>query len=120
LGRFAGWYSVRDEAFYSENELVDGRAPTGADVEWLEEENYFFRLSAWQDRLLEFYERNPDAVAPRGRRNEVISNMSSTYGSMRSPTTLPRLAIRKLKAPISQLFGLPTCIWSARISCASI
>ena len=47
--------------------------PTGAEVEWLEEENYFFRLSAWQDRLLAFYEENPDAVAPRGRRNEVIS-----------------------------------------------
>jgi methionyl-tRNA synthetase len=73
LGRFAGWYSVRDEAFYDESELVDGKAPTGAEVEWLEEENYFFRLSAWQDRLLAWYEANPDAIAPRGRRNEVIS-----------------------------------------------
>src|SRR5437762_3274668 len=52
-------------------------APTGADVEWLEEENYFFRLSAWQDRLLAFYEANPDAVAPRSRRNEVISFVKS-------------------------------------------
>ena len=73
LGRFAGWYSVRDEAFYDDSELVDGKAPTGAKVEWLEEENYFFRLSAWQDRLLAYYEANPDAVAPRSRRNEVIS-----------------------------------------------
>jgi methionyl-tRNA synthetase len=73
LGRFAGWYAVRDEAFYDESELVDGRAPTGAEVEWLEEENYFFRLSAWQDRLLAYYEENPEAVAPRGRRNEVVS-----------------------------------------------
>jgi methionyl-tRNA synthetase len=73
LGRFAGWYAVRDEAFYDESELVGGRAPTGAEVEWLEEENYFFRLSAWQDRLLAYYEENPEAVAPRGRRNEVIS-----------------------------------------------
>jgi methionyl-tRNA synthetase len=77
LGRFAGWYSVRDEAFYDEDELVEGpdgrRAPTGAEVEWLEEENYFFRLSAWQDRLLAYYEANPDAVAPRSRRNEVVS-----------------------------------------------
>jgi methionyl-tRNA synthetase len=73
LGRFAGWYAVRDEAFYDESELVGGRAPTGAEVEWLEEENYFFRLSAWQDRLLAFYEANPEAVAPRGRRNEVLS-----------------------------------------------
>ena len=73
LGNFAGWYSVRDEAFYDEGELVDGKAPSGADVEWLEEENYFFRLSAWQDRLLAYYEANPDAIAPRGRRNEVMS-----------------------------------------------
>ncbi len=73
LGRFAGWYAVRDEAFYDESELVGGRAPSGAEVEWLEEENYFFRLSAWQERLLGYYEANPDAVAPRGRRNEVIS-----------------------------------------------
>jgi methionyl-tRNA synthetase len=73
LGRFSGWYSVRDEAFYDETELIDGKAPTGAEVEWFEEENYFFRLSAWQDRLLAYYEANPDAVAPRSRRNEVIS-----------------------------------------------
>src|SRR6476619_1155630 len=77
LGRFAGWYSVRDEAFYDESELVDGKAPTGAEVEWLEEENYFFRLSAWQDRLLAWYDANPDAVAPRSRRNEVISFVKS-------------------------------------------
>jgi methionyl-tRNA synthetase len=77
LGRFAGWYSVRDEAFYDESELSDGRAPTGAEVEWLEEENYFFRLSAWQDRLLAYYDANPDAVAPRSRRNEVISFVKS-------------------------------------------
>ncbi len=78
LGRFAGWYSVRDEAFYDESELIPGPAgarlaPTGAEVEWLEEENYFFRLSAWQDRLLAWYEAHPDAIAPRTRRNEVIS-----------------------------------------------
>jgi methionyl-tRNA synthetase len=77
LGRFAGWYAVRDEAFYDESELVDGRAPTGADVEWYEEDNYFFRLSAWQDRLLAWYEANPEAVAPRSRRNEVLSFVRS-------------------------------------------
>jgi methionyl-tRNA synthetase len=77
LGPFAGWYSVRDEAFYDESELVEGKAPTGAEVEWLEEENYFFRLSAWQDRLLAYYDANPDAVAPRSRRNEVISFVRS-------------------------------------------
>ncbi len=73
LGRFAGWYSVRDEAFYEESELVNGKAPTGADVEWVEEENYFFKLSAWQDRLLAYYDAHPDFIAPRARRNEVVS-----------------------------------------------
>ena len=77
LGRFAGWYSVRDEAFYDEEELIGGKAPTGAEVEWLEEDNYFFRLSAWQNRLLAYYEANPEAVAPRSRRNEVVSFLRS-------------------------------------------
>ena len=77
LGKYAGWYSVRDEAFYAEDELrdVDGRkvAPSGADCEWVEEPSYFFRLSAWQDRLLAFYDANPDFVLPHSRRNEVVS-----------------------------------------------
>ena len=73
LGKYAGWYSVRDEAFYAESELVDGKAPTGAPVEWVEEPSYFFKLSAWQDRLLEFYERHPECVMPLTRRNEVVS-----------------------------------------------
>ena len=66
LGSYAGWYAIRDEAFYGENELTDtpdGKkiAPSGAVVEWVEEPSYFFKLSAWQDRLLDFYEANPDA-----------------------------------------------------------
>ncbi|MGH6991439.1 MAG: methionine--tRNA ligase, partial [Stellaceae bacterium] len=73
LGKYGFWYSVRDEAPYDESELVNGKAPTGADVEWVEEENYFFRLSAWQDRLLAFYEANPDFIGPQARRNEVVS-----------------------------------------------
>lgn len=78
LDKYSGWYSVRDEAFYGESELSVGKngdklAPTGAPVEWVEEESYFFRLSAWQDRLLELYDRNPDFIAPQSRRNEVIS-----------------------------------------------
>jgi methionyl-tRNA synthetase len=79
LGRFKGWYSVRDEAFYEESELKDGKAPgakvapTGAEVEWVEEENYFFKLSAWQDRLLAYYDKHPDFIAPKSRRNEVLS-----------------------------------------------
>lgn len=73
LGKYAGWYSVRDEAFYAESELVDGKAPTGAPVEWVEEPSYFFRLSAWQDRLLDFYRTNPSFVLPATRMNEVTS-----------------------------------------------
>lgn len=82
LGSYAGWYSVRDEAFYGEDELTttpNGRkiAPTGAECEWVEEPSYFFRLSAWQDRLLAFYEKNPDFILPPSKRNEVISFVRS-------------------------------------------
>jgi methionyl-tRNA synthetase len=73
LGGYAGWYSVRDEAFYQESELVNGKAPTGAEVEWVEEPSYFFKLSAYQEKLLKFYDENPGAILPESRRNEVIS-----------------------------------------------
>ena len=73
LGSYAGWYAVRDEAFYTETEIVDGKAPTGAPVEWVEEPSYFFNLSEWQEQLLEFYEANPDFVGPASRFNEVKS-----------------------------------------------
>lgn len=78
LSKYSGWYAVRDEAYYGEDELKDGPngkkiAPSGAECEWVEEESYFFRLSEWGDKLLEFYERNPDFILPESRRNEVIS-----------------------------------------------
>lgn len=77
LGGYEGWYAVRDEAFYDESELKAGPngeklAPTGAPVEWVVEPSYFFRLSAWQDRLLKFYEDHPDFIGPNTRRNEVL------------------------------------------------
>ncbi|MCW8084623.1 methionine--tRNA ligase [Sabulicella glaciei] len=81
LGGYEGWYAVRDEAFYGPDELTerDGvkYAPSGAPVEWVTEPSYFFRLSAWQDRLLRFYEENPDFIAPQSRRNEVIAFVKS-------------------------------------------
>jgi methionyl-tRNA synthetase len=82
LGKYAGWYAVRDEAFYGEEELTTGadgkkRAPSGAEAEWVEEPSYFFRLSDWQDWLLNFYEREPNFIAPTPRRNEVISFVRS-------------------------------------------
>lgn len=78
-GTYEGWYSIRDECFYVESELVDGKAPTGAEVEWVaKEESYFFKLSAFQEKLLHHYEvENPDFIAPDGRRNEVLSFVRS-------------------------------------------
>jgi methionyl-tRNA synthetase len=75
---YKGWYSVRDEAYFDEAELTEGEggkkfAPTGAEVKWVEEDSYFFRLSAYQDRLLKLYEDVPDFIAPEERRNEIIS-----------------------------------------------
>ncbi|WP_108397399.1 methionine--tRNA ligase [Devosia submarina] len=74
---YKGWYSVRDEAYFDEEELTekDGKrfAPSGAEVNWVEEPTYFFRLSAYQQKLLDLYEANPDFIAPKERRNEIIS-----------------------------------------------
>ncbi|MDR1031907.1 MAG: methionine--tRNA ligase [Holosporales bacterium] len=76
-GTYSGWYSTRDEAFVSNDEVKDGLAPSGAPVEWMEEVSYFFKLSAWQDKLLEFYKANPNFIAPKSRRNEIISFVES-------------------------------------------
>lgn len=74
LGAYEGWYSIRDECYYTESELIDGKAPTGSDVEWVvKEPSYFFKLSEYESRLLEWYESHPDAIGPASRRNEVIS-----------------------------------------------
>ena len=78
LSKYPGWYSVRDEAFFDESELTEGPggsrlAPTGAPVEWVEEESYYFRLSAYQDRLLKLYRDAPDFVTPEKYRNEIIA-----------------------------------------------
>ncbi|KAJ6645054.1 hypothetical protein Bhyg_00255 [Pseudolycoriella hygida] len=77
LGSYNGWYCLRDEAFYNESELVDGLAPTGAKVEWVEEPSYFFRLSNWQNKLLDFYSNNPNFIRPASRYNEVMSFVKS-------------------------------------------
>jgi methionyl-tRNA synthetase len=78
LSKYTGWYSVRDEAYYAEDETTVGedkvrRAPSGTPVEWVEEESYFFRLSKYQQKLLDLYESVPDFVLPRERLNEVAS-----------------------------------------------
>jgi len=78
LDSYAGWYSVRDEAYYAEDETTLGeddvrRGPQGTPVEWVEEKSYFFRLSAYQDRLLALYETHPEFIGPDSRKNEVVS-----------------------------------------------
>jgi methionyl-tRNA synthetase len=78
LSKYSGWYSVSDEAFYSEDEIIekDGTnvaVSSGSLVEWIEEESYFFRLSKWQNKLLSYYEKNPDFISPKSRKNEVIN-----------------------------------------------
>jgi methionyl-tRNA synthetase len=78
LSKYAGWYSVRDEAFYDESEttLLEGgqrMGPQGTPVEWVEEESYFFKLSAYEQKLLDLYKNQPDFVLPKERLNEVSS-----------------------------------------------
>ena len=82
LSKYAGWYSVSDEAYYSEDEIdeIDGKKiakSSGSNVEWMEEESYFFKLSEWEKPLLKFYKENPDFIKPESRRNEVISFVSN-------------------------------------------
>jgi len=78
LSKYSGWYSVSDEAFYSDDEVEEKEGSkiaknSGSPVEWVEEESYFFKLSQWQDKLLKFYSENPNFILPNSRKNEVIS-----------------------------------------------
>ena len=77
LSKYSGWYSVSDEAFYDEDETIlenNKRISTisGSQVDWVEEESYFFRLSAWQDKLLDHFKKNNNFIMPNSRKNEVI------------------------------------------------
>ena len=82
LSKYSGWYSVSDEAFYHDNEIetkenIKVSISSGSKVEWVEEESYFFKLSKWQDKLIEYYEKNPDFILPKSRKNEVVSFVKS-------------------------------------------
>ena len=82
LSKYSGWYSISDEAFYNEDEIVDKDGvkiadKSGSPVEWIEEESYFFRLSKWQDKLLDYYEKNKDFISPKTRKNEIVSFVKS-------------------------------------------
>ena len=77
LDKYSGWYSVSDEAFYDEDEIesLDGKKiskSSGSPVEWVEEDSYFFKLSAWSTKLIKFYNENPNFILPKSRKNEVI------------------------------------------------
>jgi methionyl-tRNA synthetase len=82
LDSYSGWYSVRDEAYYAADETVLDAdnvrvGPQGSPVEWVEEKSYFFKLSAYQDKLLKLYETQPDFIGPDSRKNEVVSFVKS-------------------------------------------
>ena len=82
LSKYKGWYSVSDEAYYNEDEIVerDGKKISIISetlVEWVEEESFFFKLSSFQEKLLEFYNKNPEFILPIARKNEVISFVKS-------------------------------------------
>ncbi len=77
LDKYCGWYSISDEAFYDQDEVEDKNGvkvskSSGSNVEWVEEESYFFKLSAWSKKLLDHYEKNTDFILPRSRKKEVI------------------------------------------------
>ncbi|MBI1331808.1 MAG: methionine--tRNA ligase [Armatimonadetes bacterium] len=70
---YEGWYDVSTETYYKESDLVDGKSPDGNPVRWVSEENYFFKLSAFEDRLLKHIDEHPDFIIPETRKNEVVS-----------------------------------------------
>ena len=79
LDKYKGWYSISDESYFNDDEIsIDKKtkkkvAPSGHEVQWVEEESYFFKLSKWQGKLLDYYQKNPDFIGPESRKNEVIS-----------------------------------------------
>jgi len=82
LSKYKGWYSVSDEAYYNSDEIIEKNGKkyssfSGSQVEWVEEESFFFRLSNWQNKLLKFYEKNEKFILPITRRNEVINFVKS-------------------------------------------
>ena len=78
LDKYCGWYSVSDEAYYDEDEIIEKNGikisiSSGSKVDWVEEESYFFKLSAWADKLINHYDSNPDFILPLSRKNEVLN-----------------------------------------------
>ncbi len=85
LGKYEGWYSVREEGYFTEDELTDGEdgeklSPNGTPVKWVEEESYFFKLSEYTDKLIAYYEAHPEFMQPESRRNEIMSFVKQEGG----------------------------------------
>ena len=149
LDKYAGWYSVRDEAYFGEDEIEerDGRRvaiKTGTPVEWVEEESYFFRLASYQSRLLAHYEAHPEFISPPERRNEIMSFVRGGLQDLSVSRTTFDWGIPVPGAPGHIMYvwvdaltnylsatgwpdlsplnrsGPPTFMSSARISCASL
>ena len=75
LDQYEGWYCTSDESYFSETQLVDGHCPDcGKEVEWVKEESYFFKMSKYADRLVKYYEENPEFIQPESRKNEMLNN----------------------------------------------
>ncbi len=98
LHEYEGWYSVSDEIFYTDKDLVDGKSPTGKEVTKVTEKNYFFRMSKYQEKLVAHIEKNPDFIRPEGRRSEIL-------GFLKQP--LNDLCISRPKARLSWGIELP-------------
>lgn len=90
-GEYEGWYSVSEEIFYTEDELVDGKSPIGKDVVKIKEKNYFFKMSAYQDRLIKHIEANPTFIQPDGKRSEVLGFLKKPLGDLCISRTKSRL-----------------------------
>ncbi len=95
---YEGWYSVSEEIFYTEKELVNGKSPTGKDVSKIAEKNYFFKMSKYQQKLIDYIEANPKFILPEFRKNEVL-------GFLRKP--LNDLCISRPKARLSWGIEIP-------------
>ena len=96
LHQYEGWYSVSEEIFYTDKDLVDGKSPTGKEVQQVTEGNYFFRMSKYQEQLIRYIEENPDFIKPEGKRSEVL-------GFLKQP--LNDLCISRPRARLS--WGIP-------------
>ncbi len=79
---YEGWYSVSEEIFYTEKDLVDGKSPTGAAVSKIQEKNYFFRMSKYREKLIDYIEKNPKFIQPDYRKNEVLGFLRQELGDL--------------------------------------